>query len=275
MAFDHAFVFHPGFETLFAEAGLPSTTLLPHAVDPSLCSSKEQDQRMYDLGWVGHYHGPLYQRRRRLLPKLSEQFTMNRWQEDYSETEVFSIYGQCKIVMNVGRDDWPQDANLRVFEAMSSGALLVTSLPSELVKLGFVPGRHFMGYTDEREIVPLLHDLLLDESKRVSIAGAAREFVLREHTYDRRVETIIGVVRQARNEQSRAPWRAKQSYEGVQLDYCIGHRAWRESLILGLSLAIRHPLVTARVLFAVLQSRFIRGRLVRTLREETSIWRLR
>jgi spore maturation protein CgeB len=51
---------------------------------------------------------------------------MNEWWRLYTYEEMVKVYQRSKIVVNVGRDDYPQDANLRVFEAMAAGALLIT-----------------------------------------------------------------------------------------------------------------------------------------------------
>ncbi|MEM4218097.1 MAG: glycosyltransferase [Candidatus Methanomethylicaceae archaeon] len=62
-------------------------------------------------------------------------------------------------MVNISRDDFPHDANMRCFEVMAAGALLVTSLPTELADLGFEEGRHFVGFEHEQDLlekVPLL-----------------------------------------------------------------------------------------------------------------------
>jgi hypothetical protein len=119
---------------------------------------------------------------------------MNEVARRYSAEELTSIYRQSKIVVNIGRDDYPQDANVRTFEAMAVGALLVTSLPSELTAIGFRDGVHFIGYRNEAEITGLVRTYLADEAARRTIAAAGRELVLREHTYDRRIHTLLELI---------------------------------------------------------------------------------
>jgi hypothetical protein len=119
---------------------------------------------------------------------------MNEVARRYSAEELTSIYRQSKIVVNIGRDDYPQDANVRTFEAMAAGALLVTSLPSELTAIGFRDGVHFIGYRNEAEITGLVRTYLADETARRTIAAAGRELVLREHTYDRRIHTLLELI---------------------------------------------------------------------------------
>jgi hypothetical protein len=195
MLFDLVFVFHPGYDTEFRTAGHPGAHFIPHAIEPSLFIGEELG-RVFELGWVGQTRGPLYRTRERLLPVLSRSFRMNDWNRHYEPEDVAWIYRQSKIVINVARDDFPKDANLRTFEAMAAGALLITVLPTELTQIGFEDGVHFVGFRKEAEIVPLARKYLLEESARRRITEAARDKVLHEHSYDRRVETILELAKQ-------------------------------------------------------------------------------
>ena len=188
--FDHAAVFHPGFVEQFAKAGHPGAFLLPHAARLEFFDGPELP-REFEVGWVGQPEGPFYRARAEWLPRLAREFRTNDWSRPYSVQEVAEIYRRSKVVVNIGRDDFPQDANLRVFEVLASGALLLTSLPSELQELGFRHGQHFVGYRDHREINSLVRKYLDDGPSRARIAAAARELVLNEHTYDRRAEQLL------------------------------------------------------------------------------------
>jgi Glycosyl transferases group 1 len=188
--FDHAVVFHPGYVEQFTKAGHPGAFLLPYAVRREFFDGPELP-REFALGWVGQTDGPFYQARAEWLPKLARHFHTNDWSRPYSVQEVAETYRRSMVVVNIGRDDFPQDANLRVFEVLGSGALLLTSLPSELEELGFREGEHFIGYRDHREIIGLVRKYLDDDPGRARIAAAAREVVLSEHTYDRRAEQLL------------------------------------------------------------------------------------
>ena len=195
MLFDLVFVFHPGYDTKFRAAGHPGAHFIPHAIESSLFMGEESG-RVFDIGWVGQTRGPLYRTRERLLPELSRSFRMNDWRSRHEPEQMAQIYRQSKIVVNIARDDFPQDANMRAFEAMAAGALLLTSLPTELAQIGFEDGVHFVGFREEAEIAPLVRKYLLEESARRRIAEVARDKVLREHSYDRRLETILELVKQ-------------------------------------------------------------------------------
>jgi glycosyl transferase family 1 len=223
MLFDLVFVFHPGYDTAFRTAGHPGAHFIPHAIEPSLFRGEELG-RVFEIGWVGQTRGPLYRAREQLLPMLSRSFRMNDWSRRHEPEEMVRIYRQSKIVVNIGRDDFPQDANLRAFEAMAAGALLVTPLPTELTQIGFEDGVHFVGFRKETEIMPLVRKYLLEESARRGIAEVARDKVLHEHSYDRRVETILELAKQnGRNILAPARSWPEERVRLAYLDYFAGN----------------------------------------------------
>src|ERR1700756_3467607 len=109
---------------------------------------------------------------------------------------------------------------------MGAGALLVTSLPSELTQIGFEAGVHFVGYREVEEIEPLVRKYLAEDSARQRIADAARAKVRREHTYDQRVKRLLEQVK-ACNTKLLAPARnwAEERVRLAYLDYFAGNGA--------------------------------------------------
>ncbi len=224
MLFDYAFLFHPGFEDPLRSAGHPNPITLPHAVDQEFFLSSPEPERSIEVAWVGRIDGSLYGSRRRILPILATTFRMNDWKQSYSYPQLAGLYRGSKIVINIGRDDHLPDANLRVFEAMAAGALLVTSLPSELEPLGFQSGIHFAGYHNESELFDGLRHYLAHHAERERMAQAGRELVLNEHTYDRRVEPILRILERDRGTLC-APGRSwpEDRVRQVYLDYYCAH----------------------------------------------------
>lgn len=221
--FDHAAVFHPGYEKRFSRSGHPGAFLLPHAVRREFFEGPEL-AREFEIGWVGQTSGAFYKNRNKWLPKLAAQFCTNDWSRTYTVEEVANVYRRSRIVVNIGRDDFPQDANLRVFEVLASGALLITSLPTELVQLGFQDGVHFVGYRDPSELNELVRKYLDDESLSNRIGGRARSLVLGEHTYNRRVDQLLARLAQSGN-QKLAPARSWPDSRArlVALDFFSAH----------------------------------------------------
>ena len=198
--YDYVFVFHPGYEQQFAHPGL---RVLPHAVERELFDRPETE-RPYEVGWVGRTGLSVYGSRVRILRDLVANFKMNETDRYYGPEEMADVYCRSKIVVNVSGDAAPQDANLRCFEAMASGALLVNRVPTELSDLGFVEGQHYAGYRHPEEVKDVVRRWLEDDEGREAIARRARALVLREHTYDARVETILTAI----TDGTRAPARS-------------------------------------------------------------------
>jgi hypothetical protein len=191
MLFDYVLLLHTGFEEIFRQAGHPRLLTLPHAVDSEYFAGPEQE-RSFEVSSVGRVDGKNYRMRREVLASLAQEFHMNDWERAHSYGELAAVYRKTKVVVNIGRDDFPVDVSLRYAEAMAAGALFLTLQPSELDSLGFVERRHYVGFHDCKEIAPLLRRYLKDEPSRRRIAEAAREKVLREHTYDIRVQALLG-----------------------------------------------------------------------------------
>ena len=196
MIYDIPVVFHPHFKEEYRRAGHPNPLTLAHAAPIDLYSARnlEEYERRYEVGWVGRLNGAPYHARRRVLPGLASRFQMNDWERTYTTEETAEIYRRSKIIVNISRDDYPQDANMRVYETMAAGALLITRMPADLSSVGFLEGEHFIGYRDESEIVPAVRRWLADEAGRARITSAARELVMARHTYDARVKSLLEFV---------------------------------------------------------------------------------
>jgi hypothetical protein len=214
--YDYAFVFHPTFEQTFRHAGVPGARLLPHAAERDLFDRPETE-RPFDVGWVGRAGRSIYGTRDRILAALAARFAMNETGRSYTPEEMADVYCASKIVVNVSRDDYPRDANMRCFEAMAAGALLITGAPTELAQLGFEENVHFVTYRDAEGVSGVVARWLDRSDERRAIASRARELVLRDHTYDARVAAILCAVEGGRIAPARS-WPAAR-VEALRLDY--------------------------------------------------------
>ena len=193
--FDYNFVFHPGYDSRFKTHGISHTGFLPHAVEGALFQDASPE-KLYDVGWVGSLVLKEHASRRESLLRLKSRFVLNDIERQYSPEEMALVYKQSRIVVNFPRSDYPQDANLRCFEAMAAGALLITRGPTELASLGFVEGMHFVSYSEEGEIEDLVAHYLQQSGERNMIASAARDVVMAQHTYDARVSSMLLLMEQ-------------------------------------------------------------------------------
>lgn len=195
MLFDYPIVFHPGFRAHFESVGHQGVITFYHAACRYLFD-RPPVERIFDVGSVGHTSAKIQGTRRRILRALAGKFRMNQWDRLYSFEEMAEVYRHSKIVVNVPRDDYPQDANMRAFEAMAAGCLLINPASTELTAIGFQEDVHFVSYRDEAEIVNLVARYLSDGAERERIASAGKAKVLKEHTYDCRAEHLLRTLEQ-------------------------------------------------------------------------------
>ena len=219
MPFDHPVVFHPGYQEQFERAGHPGAITFYHAASRDLYC-KPPVERIFDVGSIGRTHANIQTTRRRVLTALGGKFRLNEWQKWYSFEETAEVYRHSKIVVNVARDDFPQDANMRAFEAMAAGCLLISRVPTELTVIGFQENVHFVAYRQEDEIMGLVEKYLFESAERERIACAGSDKVLTEHTYDCRAEQLLRII-EANRGQLYAPARLwpEEKVRMARLDY--------------------------------------------------------
>ena len=101
--------------------------------------------------------------------------------------EMLNLINSTKVHFNKSMS---KDVNYRCFETMGCGACLLTNHLEELQELGFEDGVNCFMYKGEDEIKEKLR-LALDNWERVGKSG--EEFV-KEHTYTKRVESLISAL---------------------------------------------------------------------------------
>lgn len=197
MLFDYVFVWHLSFVPLYQAAGHPKVFALPHAVDVRLFSLDNSDSaRPLDLGWIGEFGYGQYTRRRRIIESLATRFKINDFRKRHTKEETAEVYRQSKIVVNVSRDDFPSEANMRCYEGMAGGALLITGMPTELTEWGFREGTHFVGWRNEKEIPDLVDYYLHHEKEAAEISRAGQELTLSNFTYQCCKDKIFTVLQE-------------------------------------------------------------------------------
>lgn len=103
--------------------------------------------------------------------------------------EMAGTYSRAKIAVNVTRPHGPSSLNMRVYEAMASGCLLLTDDRADVHTL-FSEGEHLLVYRSPWELRQLALRGLADEAWRRRIAAAGRAHVLAGHTYDARLRGV-------------------------------------------------------------------------------------
>jgi len=177
--------------------------------------------KVYEICFVGNlFPGPRSDLVRLLRMYYPEMFVGNAYFQDMAR-----IYSASKIVFN---RSVLNDLNMRVFEALASGSLLITNelndagrswesgtpqrafptvVGTPMIVQGrgsdpggngqgelFRDGNHLVTYRTSEELLEKVRYYLEHDEERERIAAAGREEVLAKHTYRQRMEEMLGQV---------------------------------------------------------------------------------
>lgn len=160
---------------------------LPLACDSELHISPAVDNQ-FDVAFAGNvFPGP----REELLNLLKSEFPRTFVGQRYLH-EMAQTYAASHIVFNRSVGD---DVNMRVFEALASGSLLVTNdLPESGQRELFADGRHLITYASADELREKIRYYLTHDDEREQIAQRGRALVLDRHTYLHRVLQLLRTI---------------------------------------------------------------------------------
>lgn len=188
--FDVTFVAQQEYVSKLISDGIPQVIWLPLAFEPSL-HPKIAPERIYDIGYVGSDNAEMHPVRHRILKSLSNHFP-KIWKGMTSPQEMGLIYAQSKLVFNKSVNN---DLNMRYFEAMGAGAVLITDpIQDNGVEALFVEGKHFLRYDNESQVLELAKTILADPKRLQQIGQEARDEVMTKHTYLYRVKTLLDLL---------------------------------------------------------------------------------
>ena len=164
--------------------GIDNVHWLPLACDPEIHRPIETENE-FDFCFVGHLgHGE----RARLVQLLKRHFPRHFVGTAFFE-EMAKTYSASKIAFN---RSVANDVNMRVFEALACGSLLVTNDLSEngLAEL-FQDGVHLATYREPEELLDKVRFYLRNDIARGQIAARGRQVALAGHTYLDRMRSLL------------------------------------------------------------------------------------
>jgi glycosyltransferase involved in cell wall biosynthesis len=182
-SFDVAFLAQRAYISDFNKCGIKNVYWLPLACDPEI-HGRLPVQKEYDVGFVGSVTD---ERRIELLRSLSKTISV-RYKRAFLQ-EMTEHFCRSRIVFNSAIR---KDLNMRVFEAMCSGSMLLTDHADGLDDF-FQDRKHLVVYNDDN-LADVAEHYLRRDAEREQVARAGRLEVLAKHTYDHRAEEIIRVM---------------------------------------------------------------------------------
>jgi hypothetical protein len=189
--FDYVFVAQKDYLPVFIDAGIKNVFWLPLACDPTFHLSPEATEaKHYEIGFVGNF-GAGDGQRQKILNIMSQRFKMNDLRRSYRPEEIGLIYSRSELVFNWSING---DVNMRIFEALCSGRLLLTNMvPNGLEEL-FTDKKHLVIYHSINELIELAQYYLDHPVEREAIARNGQQEVLANHTYQHRAEQILSTI---------------------------------------------------------------------------------
>jgi len=168
-------------------AGIAGAIWLPLACDPTIHRPHDLPKQ-HDVSFVGNvFPGPRSQLLNTIRPRYHDVFVGNRYFEEMAKT-----YSASKIVFNRSIRN---DVNMRVFEALACGSLLMTNDLSENGQNElFQDGVHLATYRNAEEMLDKIAFYLTHPEARAKVERAGKREVIEKHTYRHRMETIMAAV---------------------------------------------------------------------------------
>lgn len=184
--FDRLFVAQRDHVVPFEARGL-APSWLPLACDPERHAlAAAEAQRDLDLVFVGHVL-PLHGQRRRLLDRLRARFRLVERQGVFG-AEMAGLYARARVVFNCSLAG---DLNMRVFEGLASGALVVTDRAGNGLERLFSDGEHLALYGDDDDLERVISAYLAAPARRVQVARRGQRLATRHHTYAHRMRELV------------------------------------------------------------------------------------
>ncbi len=110
-------------------------------------------------------------------------------------TEMYQIYADAKICVNRHIETAENYANnMRLYEATGMGTLVITEKRDNLLDI-FEPGKEIETYETKEELLEKICYYLAHDDERQKIAKTGQERTLKDHTYRKRMEEIITIIK--------------------------------------------------------------------------------
>ena len=182
--FDFVFTAQRDGAVGFQRDGIPGASWLPLACDPEV-HRKHDVAKEHDVCFVGNlFDGPRGDLVRLIQQHFPRSFVGQRFFDEMAQT-----YSASRLVFNRSIRN---DVNMRVFEAMSCGSLLISN---DLADNGQAElardGLHLVTYREAEELLDKLRFYLARPEMRERIAAAGRQHALASHTYGHRMAALL------------------------------------------------------------------------------------
>jgi spore maturation protein CgeB len=113
----------------------------------------------------------------------------------YSRDGIAKLFVASKINLNISRVQFKTAINQRPFDVACAGGFILTDYRRDIGEL-FELGKEMVCYRDKEELRELSIYFLKHPEERREIAMKAKKRILEEHTFKRRIQRMLEVVRE-------------------------------------------------------------------------------
>jgi len=144
-------------------------------------------EKKYDVAVIMNFHSQYASERidyvHDLLAAVPNFFFGNRTPEQMAEK-----FAESRIVFNKRLN---KDLNMRDFEALCSGSVLLADRQGDMAEIGLIDGVHYVGYSGKDEMKEKAKWILENPEKAEHIAYNGQLEVMASHTYRHRAEKML------------------------------------------------------------------------------------
>jgi spore maturation protein CgeB len=219
--YDHVFTLERNMVDVYRLNGCPSVHYLPFAafVERFLPGNPGRRDR-FDIGFVGSAYmnrvalfdeiaDYLAKRSFRIAgrwwerlsnyEKLAHRIQMDQWM---NQQDTAAFYNQARIIINMHRDHNDNMINMnslgipaaspnpRTFEINACAVLQMSDIRDDMASF-FLPGEEIVLYESPEDLLNKFEYYLTHEEERQAIALRGMRRVMRDHTYDRRLDQML------------------------------------------------------------------------------------
>jgi hypothetical protein len=171
----------------------------PFGVSDELFNSRRQfKKRRYAVAFVGHSVNSFYKQRnknlRRIRLYLSRQGLPYVITNNITPRTMAQIYGKAKIVFNQSSEKVPETINMRIFEGIGCGALVLTN-PAPHQNFLFKDRIHYILYKNSDDLMKQLKFFLSHQDLAEKIARQGYREAMNRHTYVHRTKKAISILK--------------------------------------------------------------------------------
>jgi hypothetical protein len=132
-----------------------------------------------------------------VINKVLINFKTNNYKKFYKNNEMGKAYSSSKIIFNKSVNN---DLNMRFFEGICSGGLLVTDKIKNGVNDLFLNKFHYIRYNSAKDAIHKINYYLKNKKVRKLIADRGQKLAMKSHTYKHRLATILNLISQKKYE---------------------------------------------------------------------------